>query len=213
MINLILFLLFSFLLGSIPSGYWLGRIFKNIDIRKSGSGNIGATNAVRTLGWPIGIWVYPLDISKGLVPIIIAKYLYSNESLILSLSIICLLAGFLSVLGHVFSPFVKFKGGKGVNAAAGVILGLSWQVFLICLAIFIFIAIISRTVSISSIAAGISLPIAMFFFSQPKEYTIFSLIIAVVVIVRHKDNIIRLVQGKEFKVSKNDKKTQKTNKN
>jgi glycerol-3-phosphate acyltransferase PlsY len=200
MIKLILFFLFSFILGSIPSGYWLGRIFRNTDIRKGGSGNIGATNAVRILGWRIGIWAYLIDLSKGLIPVIIVRSFYPGAGLILSVSMVSLLAGLSAISGHVFSPFVKFRGGKGVNTAAGVILGLSWQVFLICLGVFAISAIISRTVSISSIIGGVSLPVIMFLFSQPKEYLFFSLIISILIIIRHKDNIIRIIQGKELKI-------------
>lgn len=188
-------IIISYLIGSIPTAYIFGRLLKGIDIRKFGSGNVGATNAFRVLGKTIGITVLILDIFKGFLAVVfLGKSLAQMQLIILGLS---------CILGHNWTIFLGFKGGKGMATTLGVLLGLSVKVaglkailglvVLIWLAIFIIV----RIVSLASIISAIALPILMLVFKQSNTLIFSSFILSLLVILRHKSNLKRIFQGKE----------------
>jgi len=187
----IILYIFSYIYGSIPFGLILVRVLKGLDIRKIGSGNIGATNVSRVLGLKLGLMSGVLDISKGFIPVIIGKYLGLSTAELF-------FAGFLGVVGHDFSIFLSFKGGKGVASTLGFILALNPLVILIEIVPFFVTFFITRIVSLSSIIALIFLPFA-FLILGDKTLALLSLIPAALGILRHKENIERLIYGIEKK--------------
>lgn len=200
-IETILAVVFSYLIGSIPTAYIFGRLYKNIDIRQHGSGNIGATNVFRVLGKIPGITVLLLDIIKGVVPVvIIGDALGANavwQRLLLAVAAVC---------GHNWTVFLQFKGGKGIATSLGVLIGLTIKiasirpVLLWTLAAWIAAFLATATVSIASILAAIVLPLSMVFTSQPLEITCLGIVFCVFVILRHRPNIARIFAGQEPKV-------------
>jgi glycerol-3-phosphate acyltransferase PlsY len=180
----------AFIFGSIPFGYVIGKL-KGVDVRQHGSGNIGATNVSRVLGKKYGALVLFLDALKGALPVLILKVLgFSLEYQVLS--------GFFAILGHCFSPFLKFKGGKGVATGLGVFLVVSPKITLIAFFIFLLVFFLTRYVSLSSITAALSYPVIFRLFGKPSDFT--SLLIfltAFVVVGKHYQNIIRLLKGEE----------------
>ncbi|TGK43577.1 glycerol-3-phosphate 1-O-acyltransferase PlsY [Leptospira andrefontaineae] len=202
------FLPASFLLGAIPFGF-LAAKFKGIDIRQKGSGNIGATNVTRMLGWKIGLPVLLLDIAKGAVFPFTIGMIYGESQELLSL-----FCGVAAVLGHMFSPFLKFKGGKGVATSFGVFAVLAPGPILITLIVFLSLKKIFGFVSIGSIGGAITLPISYYLLSliQGKSFNtpIFWAIICIssTILVLHKTNLIRLFKGQEFASDKEKYKDQ-----
>jgi len=187
----IVLFIFSYIYGSIPFGLIFVRIIKGIDIRKIGSGNIGATNVSRVLGLKLGLVSGVLDISKGFIPVIIGKYLGLSTAELF-------FAGLLGVVGHDFSIFLSFKGGKGVASTLGFILALNPFVILIEAVPFLGTFFITRIVSLSSIIALTFLPIS-FLIVGNKTLALLSLIPSTLGIIRHKENIERLIYGIEKK--------------
>lgn len=183
----------AYLLGSIPWGIILGKKTKGIDIRNFGSGNIGATNAYRTLGKLPGILVFLGDVLKGVLAVIIARYIIDSS---LSLA----LAGIMAVVGHNYSIFLKFKGGKGVSTALGALVVLAPYVALISAIIWGLVIGLSRYVSLGSIVAALSVPILMWLFKVPLAYFVFGCLVSFLIIFRHKENIKRLIWRKEYKL-------------
>ncbi|WP_235910684.1 glycerol-3-phosphate 1-O-acyltransferase PlsY [Heliobacterium mobile] len=180
-------ILLSFFLGSIPFAYLAGKA-KGIDIRKHGSGNIGATNAFRVLGATMGAAVLLLDAGKAAL----ATWLGQPYG-----GTMAVLAGLAAILGHTFSPFMKFKGGKGVASAAGVVLTIAPLIALICLAAFALAVYLTSYVSVGSILAAVLLPVLMYFLGKPVAYQVFALAVSLFVIYRHRSNIKRLMEGTE----------------
>ena len=194
-------LLLSYLIGSIPTAYILVKIIKNQDIRKIGSGNVGATNASRILGKPMGFFVLLVDIIKGVVPVVfIAEYIIRFYSFS---DIIRLILGVSAIVGHNWPIFLNFKGGKGVATTFGVLIGLALKikglvwVVLSCIAIWIGVLLFIRIVSIASIFSAFFLPIFMYIFNQSKEFIFISFILSGLIFLRHIPNIRRLIKGKE----------------
>ena len=185
-------IILSYFFGAIPSGVWIGKIFKNIDVRDYGSKNSGATNSYRILGAKLGVIVLVMDILKGFVPLYIASKfdLKYNDLVIL---------GLVAILAHTFSCFISFKGGKGVATSLGVFLFLAPVITLILLVIFILVAYFTRYISLASITAAFLLPIFTFFTHRDSYLFALSVIIAIFVIYRHKTNISRLLSGTENK--------------
>jgi glycerol-3-phosphate acyltransferase PlsY len=186
---LILLLAGSYLLGSLPTGLLLGKVY-GIDVRKEGSGNIGATNLYRTLGRKVGVMTLVGDCLKGMLPVLAVKY----SSLPFEYAAWVGLAAF---CGHVFSIFLRFRGGKGVATALGVFLALSPIAVAIALGVFIALMLIWRYVSLGSISAAAVMPIAVWALGGERVLIVVTMLIAVVVIVRHIENIKRLVAGTE----------------
>ena len=189
----------AYILGSIPNALWIGKVFKGIDVREHGSKNTGSTNAARVLGAKLGILTLILDISKGAIPTLIATMLLDS-------SISVILVGICAILGHSFSIFMKFKGGKAVATTVGVFIVLVPGAILLVAVIFFLVFGITRYVSLSSMIGAISLPIWIIIFYKNIPLTIFGIIIAILIIVRHKSNIQRLLNGTESKFSINKKK-------
>jgi glycerol-3-phosphate acyltransferase PlsY len=193
--NEIMLVIAAYLLGSIPTGLLLARAF-GVDIRTAGSGNIGATNVYRTLGKRVGILTLVGDCLKGLLPVLAAHYLFGFSVEWLALT------GLAAFLGHVYTLFLRFKGGKGVATALGVFLALSPLSVLAALAIFAFVLWKWRYVSLASITAAASIPLLITLLDRQRVIILMSIIISAIVIAKHRDNISRLRAGTEnrFKV-------------
>ncbi|MCB9771075.1 MAG: glycerol-3-phosphate 1-O-acyltransferase PlsY [Candidatus Omnitrophica bacterium] len=195
-------LLLSYLLGSIPTAYLFGRIFNGIDIRQHGSGNVGATNAFRILGKKLGTIVLLLDILKGVIAITVIGNIFH-----LDLVYLRVLLGVMVVIGHNWTVFLQFKGGKGIATSLGVLIGLAiqYEVLRIVLALTLFAwivpFIITGYVSLASLIAAVVLPLAMFSVRTPIELRILGLVFCVFVVVRHIENIKRLLAGQERRVN------------
>ena len=204
----ILLMALSYILGSVPNALWIGKVFKGIDVREHGSKNTGSTNAARVLGAKLGILTLILDISKGLVPTLIAILLkvdfFENLTKIENLDYV--LVGICAILGHVFSVFMNFKGGKAVATTLGVFLVLVPKAILFAAIVFFVVFAIFRYVSLSSIFAAVSLPVFTYFLYQQIIYVILGILIAILIIVKHKSNIVRLKNGTESKFSLKSKK-------
>ncbi len=192
----ILFIIIAYLLGSIPSALIVGKISKKIDIRNHGSGNLGATNAFRVLGTKAGIIVTLADILKGtiatLVPLVVALYVDIDVSR--------LLVGLFAVVGHTFPLFANFKGGKAVATSAGIILGVNPIMFLIALGTFIIILYLTKYVSLSSMLTGIIASIVAYFIADLFLFFVI-LILTLFICIRHKDNIKRIINKTEPKIT------------
>lgn len=202
MIGIIFLLIVAYVMGSFPMGLWVGQAFFKKDIRKSGSGNIGATNAYRILGPWASLIVLLGDFLKGAAPVIIMQSVKASAALMPWLVVA---AGVLAMLGHTFSIFLKFKGGKGVATSVGVITVLSPKIMLILLVFWLTILLLTRYVSVSSIATAILYPVLVVFWQgQNTPLVVFSLLVATLIIYKHRANIKRLFEGTELKIGKAD---------
>jgi glycerol-3-phosphate acyltransferase PlsY len=196
----------AYLLGSIPTGFLVAKA-KGIDIRAVGSGNIGATNAMRVLGKPAGIFVLLIDALKGWVAVRglafwIANNFFPYDSLGTTLEFCAVLAGICVVIGHNYTCWLKFKGGKGIATTAGVYLVLAPWALLIALGVFILAVAITRYVSVGSIAAAIALPIGTFFTQSGLLVDVATIVLGLLAIYKHKSNIQRLMSGTESRLGK-----------
>jgi acyl phosphate:glycerol-3-phosphate acyltransferase len=183
----------SYLLGAVPTSYLAGRLFKGIDLREHGSRNLGATNLYRVLGWRFAVPVGLLDAAKGLIPVLVfAPRVTSSE-------LFALVCGLTAVVGHVFSVFVGFKGGKGVATAAGVMLGLTPAALGVAAAVWVVLVYLTGYVSVGSIAAAAVFPIAVWLIDRPARAEMLWLDVAVAaaIIWLHRANIQRLLKGTE----------------
>ena len=192
--KIVLIITICYLLGSIPFGYIMGKLFKKVDIREFGSGNIGASNALRTLGPLLASLVIIGDVGKGILSIYLVKYFNIDSSLILAI------AGLAVICGHDWSLFLGFKGGKGIATTFGVVLALNPTISILALMVWGVVLITSKYASLSSICALISIFIFTILFKQPCEYIVFSAIILIIAIFKHKENIKRLKSKKERKI-------------
>ncbi len=188
-----LVLIFAYLLGSIPFGYIITRFFHNTDIRKYGSGNIGATNVLRVYGWRSALPVFALDLIKGLAAVLLAGAVSDLPAVYLG-------AGFLAMAGHSFPVFLKFKGGKAMATSIGVLIALSGWVTLIVIAWFILVVYLTRYVSLGSMTAMILTPLLFFLLGFELSYVLFGIGAAILVVARHHENIGRLAKGSESKI-------------
>lgn len=193
----ILFVVLSYLIGSISTGVIIAKYIYKIDLKSVGSGNIGATNVMRALGKKMGILTLIGDALKGVIPTLFAT-LYQPFPINQQLIFFCALAAF---LGHLFPFYLKFKGGKGVATALGIAIVLFPLQTLLCAIVFFAVVLKTRIVSISSILAALSLPIFVSFKAQSGYMLSLAIIISVLVIFKHKDNIHRLLEGKENKLN------------
>lgn len=198
--SLPLILIIAYLLGSLPFGLILAKLFGGGDVRKAGSGNIGATNVLRVVGPLAGILTLLLDAAKGWSAVSLAGRVTHEQTTVM------VLAGFLAMIGHCFPVWLGFRGGKGVATAAGVFLALCPSAFLAALVLFIVVVSFWRYVSLASLAAAAALPLLVYLlwaprFAPPESVTLGSLAIAALVIVQHRGNINRLARGEEPKFS------------
>ncbi len=194
-------LLLAYLLGSIPTSVWIGKHFFKIDIREHGSKNAGSTNAIRILGWKVGLLVLVLDISKGYLAVNLIRltdYYIPQTGDYINFQ---LLLGIAAIIGHIFPVYVGFKGGKGVATLLGFVLAIDPTTTLICIGVFIIALIITKYVSLSSMIAGFSFPVLVIFVfkTTTPALIIFSLIVSVLLLFTHQKNIERLLRKEENK--------------
>jgi len=189
----------SYLCGSIPFGVIVGRLLRGVDVRKYGSGNIGFSNVLRVLGpGPAGI-VLVGDALKGFLPVLAGRALLPRWS-VTDLDLALLAVAFAPILGHSFSIFLRFQGGRAVTTTGGVLLGLCWPAALISLAVWLLLVGLTRYISVGSIAAAVSVPIYMIVADKRWEWVAFWSLVAALVILRHIPNIGRLLARKETRI-------------
>jgi len=191
----------AYLLGSLPFSLIIGKAFYGTDVRDHGSGNAGATNTWRVLGWKAGLPVLLLDISKGIAATYI-PYLFTSvtgdQDILLWGRIIC---GVVAALGHIYPVFAGFRGGKAVATLFGVIIGLMALPATGSFLVFLLVFLVFRFVSLGSLLAGLSLPVMVYFLTDhPVQLVIISLLVSVMVLITHRENIGRLVRGEETKL-------------
>lgn len=199
----IIFPVLCFLIGAIPFGALISRGIAKMDITRRGSGNIGATNVARELGLKWGVATLILDVLKGFIPVFLLQRIFYGR-----FDIGLLIASLCALLGHQFSPFLRFRGGKGVATALGIFIAISPVSALIALFIFILTVYISDFISLGSMIAACSMPVILFFMMESKAPVYAALFMACLVCFRHKDNIYRLIRGNERKWKKRPFKTE-----
>ena len=183
----------GYLIGSIPNGLIIGKRLYNVDLRQFGSKNIGATNAYRTLGlWP-AVWVFLTDAAKGVIAVHFASFLIGTP-------IALLIGGIAAIVGHNWSVFLHFTGGRGVATGLGVIAVLVPKITIIIFLVWVVIVYITRYVSLASIVAAALVPVMMWFMGERIEFLYFGILAALFVIIRHRPNIERLLKGQELKI-------------
>ena len=197
--SLTLLLLFAYILGSVPFGLALGKVCCHVDLREHGSGNIGASNAWRVLGWKVGLPVFVLDLLKGFIPVLAGRLVSEHRSWA-SWAVVG--AGMFAILGHNVSPFLKFKGGKGVATSLGVALGLSWKA---ALAGFAAWAVVLALTGFISVASLVGTPVGAYLIwylnGGSLPYALFAILATAFVVVKHIPNMRRLVVGRESSIS------------
>jgi len=208
LILLMVFVL-AYLLGSIPAAVWVGKIFHNIDVREHGSGNAGATNVIRVLGWKTGIPVLLVDLTKGWLAAMLPVYFHiadQESALMINIQII---SGIIAIIGHIFPVMAGFRGGKGVATVFGVLLALYPLLTLSCIGVFLVVLLVTGIVSISSMIAGLAFPVLLFsLFETPSVvFKIFSILVATALLITHRKNIARLIKGEETRLIKYGRKS------
>jgi len=188
----ILFALASYFVGAFPTGYLFFRTLEKKDVRSFGSGATGATNILRLKGWAYALPVALIDILKGFLPAFLAMKIFGDERL-------AAISAGMAVLGHCYPIYIGFKGGKGVAAAAGAMFSLAFMPSLCSLGVFVLTIVLTRYVSLGSILAVIFFPLFTFILRGPTELILLSLPILLIILIRHLENIKRLVQGQERK--------------
>jgi acyl phosphate:glycerol-3-phosphate acyltransferase len=189
----VVLLVAAYLVGAAPFSLIVGRLFYGVDVREHGSGNIGTTNVFRVLGKKAGVVVFAFDLLKGFVPALVASMLFDPWFAIFIAAA--------PVVGHMYSVFLRFRGGKGVATGSGVVLALEPTVFFIILAGWIAIVLATRMVSLASIAAAVSLPVLIILWGDPLPYQIAAVLVAAVVVYAHRGNIGRILNGTEHRVT------------
>ncbi len=198
-LQIILLIILAYLIGSIPTSVWIGKWFYKVDVRTKGSGNAGATNTIRVLGWKAGIPVLLFDVFKGWFAVYMANFIlsdvYTGDQFI-NIKIALAVA---AVIGHIFPVYVRFKGGKGVATLLGVGIALFSYSVLVAVGVFAVVLVITRIVSISSIIASIFFPLIVVFIFNVNNLSliIMSVAVAVFIPLTHLKNIKRLIKGEE----------------
>jgi glycerol-3-phosphate acyltransferase PlsY len=201
MIDLLVVALVGYLAGAVPFSYIAGRVFGGVDLRRHGSGNLGATNTFRLLGAKIAVAVLALDMAKGFVPVALAPSLAATEAI--PREWLMLTAAFFAVIGHMFSMFVSFAGGKGIATTAGAFAALAPLPVVAAAAVFAIVFAAKRIVSLASIVSAVVFPIAVFVLDRiglapaPWPLRAAAVLVSVVVLLKHRSNIRRLVRGEE----------------
>jgi acyl phosphate:glycerol-3-phosphate acyltransferase len=215
MLLLAIIVILSYLVGSVPNSIIISKLVRGIDIREHGSGNAGGTNVMRVLGWKYGLLVIFLDALKGAIAVVIISRLFygplpfENVSPFDDFTLVQIIAGMSAVIGHIWTVFAGFKGGKGIATALGMLLTLITIDMLIAVGIFALVVLISRYVSLGSIIAAISVPSTLFIRENlfhvdiPGYSTLLPFIIGVtaLVIFTHRKNLVRIINGNENKIS------------
>lgn len=187
----------SYLVGAIPFGYLAGKVLKGIDLRSFGSGNVGATNVLRTLGAAPGIAVLLLDAGKGVFCVLLVAGIVQSSAQSLDIFTARALCGGAAICGHDWPIFLRFRGGKGVATGLGVFLALAPLHTLVVLAVFLLAVIFTKRVSVGSLLVAASLPVVLLIAGSPFPYFVLSIFWLVSVVYLHRDNIYRLLQGTE----------------
>ncbi len=202
-ITIVILVLLAYLIGAIPTSVWVGKIFYKIDVREHGSGNAGATNTIRVLGFKAGIPVMLFDVLKGWLAVQLAVWIPWPDLSADSVTYIRIGCAMAAVVGHIFPVYAGFRGGKGVGTLAGVGLALYPIALLIVLAIFILTFVITRYVSLSSILGALSFPFVVYFVTHERNIALLALAILVALFVplTHRKNIKRLLHGEENRFS------------
>jgi len=203
MIINLLIILCAYLLGSIPSAVWIGKATKGVDVREHGSKNAGTTNTMRVLGVKTGIPVLLIDVFKGFAAV---KFALLSSTFVAGTNVFVnfqLILGAAAVLGHVFPVFAGFRGGKGVATIVGILLALYWQATLVAIAVFFITLFISKYVSLSSLMMGLSYPVSAILIFKTDSITlkIFAVAVCILLLITHRNNILRLLKGKEGKAT------------
>ena len=193
---IIIVALFAYLIGSIPTGYLIVKAKTGKDIRTIGSGSTGATNVKRVLGKKWFFTVMILDAIKGMIPVLLTKYLILGDSI----GLLAVIAAVTVIIGHSKPVFLKFKGGKSVASGIGTIYALNFIAGIILTVIWCIITYFTKYVSVGSIIAILTAPFIMYFLDSPVAYTIYCALAAIYIIYLHRENIKRLIQGNENKV-------------
>ncbi len=208
-------IMLSYLVGSIPTSIIVSKLTHGIDIRNHGSGNAGGTNVIRVVGWKIGVLVIAIDIFKGYVAtMLVTKLMYgpipfNNRTPFEDITVIRIIAGCAAVLGHIWTAFSSFRGGKGIATAGGVLVALAPVELLVALGVFLLVFTISRYVSLGSISAALSFPLAMLFrhnifHAELYGYhtlIFFSIGLSLLLVYTHRSNIKRLIEGTENRLT------------
>lgn len=193
-IQMTIAIILAYFAGSVPTGLWIGRSLRDVDLRDYGSGNLGATNAFRVLGKKLGFTVLLIDVLKGMLPVLLFPRLVGLDSVTPGQE---MLIGGSAIAGHVLSVFVNFKGGKGVATALGVFLAIAPMEMSLILAIGIILIAVTGYVSLASLVGAALLPLFLFAAGRPSSVLIVAIAISAIVIYRHRSNLIRLIQGRE----------------
>ena len=202
MLHFVIFGCLAYLFGSIPTAVWVGKRFFGLDVREHGSKNAGATNTFRVLGKKPGIIVLLVDVLKGLLAVFLPQMFLSTVIDYNELINLKIIAAIFVILGHVFPLFAGFKGGKGVATSLGVIFALHPPAAFICLGIFFIVFLISHFVSLGAIITAISFPLIIIYVFKETSLSliVFAIVIGIAVVVTHKKNIKRLIDGCENKM-------------
>ena len=180
----------AYLLGSIPFGYLFARLVGRLDIRSHGSGNIGATNVLRLLGWSAALPVLLLDLAKGSAAVLLARHLGCSSAVVLAAALAVL-------LGHCYPLFLRFKGGKGAATGIGLLIPISGKVCLAVVLLAVVVIALTRYVSLGSLVGAFSLPFFLLFFGYDSLQMFLGALMALLIIFRHRENISRLLSGTE----------------
>jgi len=216
MINLAIVVLFSYIIGSMPTGIMLSKWIHGFDIRTKGSGNAGGTNVFRVLGWKSGLFVIFVDMAKGVVATALISRLFWDPTLPFynktpfdDFTIIQMICGGVAIVGHIWTVFAGFKGGKGIATGAGMLFGIAPTEFAISIGVFLLVFWAYKYVSLGSIAAAVTFPLSIFvrhniFGDEIQSYRtliVFSLSLAILLVYAHRQNIKRLIEGTEKKIT------------
>ena len=220
MLNLLVIILLSYLVGAIPTSIIMSKLVKGIDIRKHGSGNAGGSNVFRVMGWKYGITVILLDATKGMIAVLLVSRLYfgnfpfPNATPFDDFTLVQIIAGVAAILGHIWTIFAGFKGGKGIATGLGILVSIVTIDMLLGLVVFAIVVGVSKYISLGSLAAAVSVPLIMiirenvFGVDISGYHTVLPLaiVLAFLVMYTHKSNIGRLINGNENKISLSKKK-------
>ena len=215
MIPISIIAILSYLIGSIPTSIIVARKARGIDIRHYGSGNAGGTNVIRVLGWKAGLFVIALDMAKGMVATMVVARLmegpipFSNATPFDDFTVVQIIAGCSAILGHIWTVFAGFKGGKGIATAGGMLIGIAPIEVAVSFGVFALVFLLTHYVSLGSLSAAVAFPLTMFFRENvfmvdvPGYGTLifFSIGISLLIIYTHRTNIVRLLRGKENRIA------------
>jgi glycerol-3-phosphate acyltransferase PlsY len=188
----VVLLLLAYLVGSIPFGLVVGKLFYHVDVREHGSGNVGTTNVFRVLGKKAGVVVLVCDMLKGYVPAVIATHVFSPW--------LAIFVAAAPVVGHMYSIFLKGRGGKGIATGAAVVAALVPEAFVVIMVVWVVLMLTTRYVSLASLVATFLVPVLVIWFGDPLPYQIAAVLVTIIIFYAHRGNIGRLLHGKEHRV-------------